>query len=270
MPRNEMSDAIWPGLRTHYAWFPPHDGATTTHPMQIGISFSRHRGLVQQHAGLTRETDVAPGATFVTGVDPITWIRVREHTEALEMYPDPAFLSELAQAPISRVAITPRLGHADPVILAIASRFRAAHAADRPIGDVESSELALRVALRLIDRHTDVALPQDYFHGQLGERRLKRVADYIEAHLGETLDVSRLAAQAALSPAHFSRTFRLTTGLTPQKYVTSRRLSRAKERLMAGGGAVAAVAAEVGFSNLNHFRRLFRAQFGVAPGSLRG
>jgi AraC family transcriptional regulator len=269
MQRSYVSDRNWAGLRTHYAWLTPHEGATVTRPNQIGISFSAHRSLVQSHAGREREADVARGALFVTGADPITWIRVREHTEALEMYPDLGFLAGLADLSPSGIAIEPSLGATDPVILAVASRFRMSHAADAPIGDIEASELSLRVALRLLQRHTGVNLPAGSFHGRLDERRLRRVCDFIETHLGERLDISRLASEAALSSAHFARAFRRTTGMTPQKYVTSRRMARAKEKLIAGEATVASAAADAGFSNLNHFRRLFRAEYGTAPGNLR-
>jgi AraC family transcriptional regulator len=269
MRKEIVNTLAWPGLKSHYARLRPHEGATVTHPNQIGVSLSRHRGLVQQHAGRERETDVAAGALFVTGEDPITWIRVREHTEALEMYPDLGFVARLAGADVNRLVITPALGAGDPVILSVAMRFRAAHAAGALIGDVEGSELALRVALRLLDRHTDIQLDRGWFSGSLDARRLSRVCEFIEAELGDAIAVSDLADIAALSPAHFSRAFRRTTGLSPQKYVTLRRLARAKEQLLESGASVANVAGNVGFSNLSHFRRQFRAHYGVAPGELR-
>jgi transcriptional regulator GlxA family with amidase domain len=42
----------------------------------------------------------------------------------------------------------------------------------------------------------------------LSRERLKRVCDYIEAHLDDRLTLADLAAVACLSPYHFSRSFK--------------------------------------------------------------
>ena len=53
----------------------------------------------------------------------------------------------------------------------------------------------------------------------------------MENHLTEPLSVERIAAEVGLSPYHFSRYFRRTTGATVMGYLRHRRLTRAANRL---------------------------------------
>jgi AraC family transcriptional regulator len=59
---------------------------------------------------------------------------------------------------------------------------------------------------------------------QIDLRRLARMLDYVDAHYAENIALSDLAAEACLSPYHFSRLFREATGQSPHQYLTSRRV----------------------------------------------
>lgn len=68
----------WPGMRSEYAWLPPHDGFSVTDAYQIGASFTNHHDLVFHHAGHESVRSVEAGAVFVTGTEGIAWSRVLE------------------------------------------------------------------------------------------------------------------------------------------------------------------------------------------------
>jgi AraC family transcriptional regulator len=72
-----------------------------------------------------------------------------------------------------------------------------------------------------------------------------------------------------LSPFHFARAFKASTGLAPHQFVTARRMERAKTLLLESRASVVEVAHAVGLSNVSHFRRMFRAHLGMLPGELR-
>ena len=99
--------------------------------------------------------------------------------------------------------------------------------------------------------------------------RLARAIDYIEAHLGKDLTVREIAAIAGLSPGHFTRAFKATTGLAVWAYVQRRRGERAKELLLTTSRTIAEIAYDCGFAHQGHLTSWFKRQFGTTPGALR-
>lgn len=103
---------------------------------------------------------------------------------------------------------------------------------------------------------------------RLGARQLRAVAERVEAALDARLRLADLAAAAGLSTFHFARAFRATVGEAPHRWVTARRLERARDRL-AAGERPGDVAAALGFADQAHLTRLFRRRFGTTPGAVR-
>ena len=93
------------------------------------------------------------------------------------------------------------------------------------------------------------------------------MTDHVEARLDGDLSVASLAAVAGLSPHHFLRRFRASTGTTPRQYVIRRRVERA-HRLMVEGCDIAQAAARAGFSGQSHLHHHVRRLLGVTPGEL--
>ena len=104
-----------------YAVLEPQSGVTTTGAHQVGIDFSGHLGLVREIEGRAARHDAPPGAVYVTGRSPITWLEVGDPTEALEVYPDLALVDRLA---CGTAEVRPSFGAPDGVVFAVASRLR--------------------------------------------------------------------------------------------------------------------------------------------------
>jgi AraC family transcriptional regulator len=104
----------------------------------------------------------------------------------------------------------------------------------------------------------------------LSARRLKAVLGYIRENLHAALTLRELAEIAHLSPYHFARRFKDSTGLPPHRYVIARRIERAKELLRGEDDlSLAQVAARVGFWDQGHFTRHFKRLVGVTPKRFR-
>jgi AraC family transcriptional regulator len=99
--------------------------------------------------------------------------------------------------------------------------------------------------------------------------RFRRVIDYIQAHLGEATSLRRLAELAGLSPYHFARLFKRSTGRAPHQYVVWQRIERAKRLLAAGSLPLVQVAFRLGFPSQAHFTTVFRKHVGTTPGAYR-
>ncbi len=97
---------------------------------------------------------------------------------------------------------------------------------------------------------------------------LRRVRDYVEENLERPIAVLELSALCDLSASHFTRAFRAATGVTPYRYVLSRRLERARGLLEDGVSSIAETACMTGFSSQSHLTEAFRARYGITPGRL--
>lgn len=96
-----------------------------------------------------------------------------------------------------------------------------------------------------------------------------RIVGHLDAHMGEPIRVSELAALAGLSRSHFSRAFQKMTGDPPQRFVMKRRLCRARDLIIDGRHSLSDVAALTGFASQSHLTHAFRAEFGTSPGRYR-
>jgi len=95
-------------------------------------------------------------------------------------------------------------------------------------------------------------------------RRLHRARDFIASCYAEPLSVADVARVAAMSPFHLHRAFKRAFGVTPMRFLQSRRLAAA--RAMLGRGArVTDVCFAVGFESLGSFSALYRRRFGAPP-----
>lgn len=103
----------------------------------------------------------------------------------------------------------------------------------------------------------------------LSRRALSRVCERIEESLESGVSLEALAAEAGTSRFHFARAFREETGVPPHRYLTLRRIERAKELLLRTDLSLVDVALACGFGNQSHFTLRFREAVGVTPRRFR-
>jgi len=120
-------------------------------------------------------------------------------------------------------------------------------------------------------KSADAAFAQlcSQFRGGLPPGVLRRVREYIEAHLEYHVSLQVLAGIAGLSIWHFARAFKQSEGVTPHDYLVRRRLQRALELLAGTDLSLSAIAYASGFCDHGHFTRRFRQHFGVTPSRYR-
>ena len=105
----------------------------------------------------------------------------------------------------------------------------------------------------------------DVPRGGLPRHKLRRVVDFIQAHIDQPIHLDELAAAAAVSPFHFHRQFKKATGITPHHYIRQMRIERAKELLSGSELPLVEVAAQVGYSDQSHFTSTFSKMTSVTP-----
>lgn len=146
-------------------------------------------------------------------------------------------------------------------------RFALDHA---PRLDALYLDMTLEACLgQLLRRHVDASFQVRRRRPSLTPAALRRVADFIETNIEQSLRLEDLAQIAGVTRAHFARAFRNDTGLTPHRYVMLRRVDAALQLLRRGGLSIAEIASLSGFADNAHLSRIFRAMLGVGPSEAR-
>ncbi len=139
--------------------------------------------------------------------------------------------------------------------------------AGRAANSLYCDGLLLQLAAELLVLRDGVALRTGA--AGLPPWKLRRATDYLDAHLDEALSLADVAATAGLSPHHFARAFKASTGLPPHAWLTRRRVERARELLELTDRSVLEIALACGFSHGQHLARLFGQHLGMTPTEYR-
>jgi len=97
--------------------------------------------------------------------------------------------------------------------------------------------------------------------------RFAELIPWIMRNLHEDLSVNTLARKACMSPSHFNRAFKSVFGSAPAEFVENLRINEAKRRLAVPKRTLEIIAASVGFSDAQTFRRAFERRLGSKPRS---
>jgi len=105
--------------------------------------------------------------------------------------------------------------------------------------------------------------------GELPAYRVRRVAQYIRENLRRELRLAELSAVVHMSPYHFARLFKRSTGVPPHRFLVRHRIDEARALLAAQTVPIAEIARSVGFRTPSHFTTTFRRVTGMTPSEYR-
>ena len=137
--------------------------------------------------------------------------------------------------------------------------------------DREAAKASLATASSILQSEIERHLGAPGFRAAgLAAWQVSRVRAFIDKNLHRTIHTHDLSLVARRSPAHFSRSFKLTFGEPPHAYVVKRRLEEARHLMITTSASLSDIALSVGFSDQSHLCRLFRQAFGQSPANWRG
>lgn len=99
--------------------------------------------------------------------------------------------------------------------------------------------------------------------------RLNQSMNYIEEHLTDEIDYSRLGQIACCSSYHYQRMFTYMAGITLSEYIRRRKMSLAAVDLQSGTERVIDIAVKYGYSSPTAFNRAFQSFHGIAPSAVK-
>ena len=176
-------------------------------------------------------------------------------------------IGELAKS--GKVELIRRSGLNDTQIARLMESLRADIAAGSPSGSLFAESVAVALSAHIAQQYSTLTTPPERYRGGLSRFRLNRVLEYINANLGDNLELNMLAEVAGVNMYHFARAFKQSTGETPHQHVLRRRIERAKEFLRDPRFSVIEASARTGFVDQSHFSKVFRRIVGIAPSEFR-
>jgi AraC family transcriptional regulator len=202
--------------------------------------------------------------------------RIRGHTHGdgtrseVRLYFEPEFVSHVLSVDIdpSRLELIRSMDLRNPNVLnALAALGREL---EQPglMGRAYTESLVLMILIELA-RHDSTLGAAPRVPEDLPSSLLRRVLDYMEAHLAEDLSLMTLAAEAGVSPARLTRAFRRVIGRSIHQHLLRRRIEWAAALLLATAQPIAHVALAVGFCSQAHLTTAFQRLYGTTPNVYR-
>jgi len=158
----------------------------------------------------------------------------------------------------------------DPVIRHVCFGLLAESESDQPAGRLYVESLANILAVHLFRHYTKGGVKEEPALGGLSGKRLRRAIEFIRENMSRDLNLSEIANSTGMSPFHFARAFKQSTGVTPHQHLTKTRIEKAKQLLVQSDIPIVEVCYQVGFQSQSHFTTVFRKMTGFTPRIYRG
>lgn len=130
-------------------------------------------------------------------------------------------------------------------------------------------QLAIALLIHFAQAYGDLEAIPSAQKGKLALWQERRAKEIMAARLSSNLTIAQVAAECRLTPSHFARAFRKSTGLAPQRYLMHLRVAEAKNLLAGQHLSLSDIALTCGFGDQSHFTRIFRQLVGDSPGAWR-
>jgi AraC family transcriptional regulator len=247
------------------------DSEFLTHMISV-TRWSAGGSIFWRERGVEKRDVLRPGGVFLSTAKPQTGFRWDGPFSASVMSiglrtMEQALPEPFTKPPIELISL--RAGKRDPVlehlIGALGCEFERRGSPNRLLLECLGNGVACYLARRYGSSPPEL---RTYKSG-LSRERLRRIVDYIEAHLGDDLSVRMLSNIACLSPYHFGKMFKRSTNKSVHQYVMGRRIECAKSLLRAREPALSEIALSVGFQDQSQFGTAFKHFAGLTPAAFR-
>lgn len=271
--RDELEELSVPGLRIVRGRYEPFVKREQRHPeTEIAIPGADAAVTITYETALGRKCSVsvhAPQISIIPAhrVHTVHWQR---ESVLIAFFISTALVDAASDSGICGpgVGIAENYAAIDPVIRHLGLGLYDELSNGRGREQLYLESIALFLVTRALSRHGSLRSHRDLRARLLGHR-LRRATEFMHDQFHRGISISEVAAEVHVSPFHFSRLFKRTTGRTPYRYLTSLRIDRAKQLLTDTETPIVDVSLAVGYESQSHFTTVFRRTVGVTPGAYR-
>ena len=219
------------------------------------------------------KSDVRGGATYLYDLKRDPRYVIDKPFHSLFFYLPRSALDDIARqagAPrIGELAYEPGIGHDDEIIRHIGASLLEGLRRPSETNQLFIDHMLLALTAHVAQTYGGPRRIAELSRGGLTPWQSKRACERLESDLGGKYSLQQIAAEFDLSVSHFSRAFRISTGLPPHQWLLRQRVKAAKQLMSVRDLTLSEIAISAGFANQSHFTRVFSAVVGVSPGVWR-
>jgi AraC-like DNA-binding protein len=180
-----------------------------------------------------------------------------------------AISEDAGASKVTELSYVPGRGVPDVVLSNLGGSMLAAIERPEQANTLFVDHVTLAVAVHVAQTYGGMAPIAKPAQGGLAPWQERRALELLGSNLDGRITLKEIAQQCGLSVSHFSRAFRLSTGMPPHSWLINRRIEVAKSLLRNKRLSLADVALSSGFADQSHFTRVFTRAAGLSPGAWR-
>ena len=150
-------------------------------------------------------------------------------------------------------------------LLRLSTRADARQVSEDIGDDIAARQIILRLCVAVGSRPPDWQKDSSVFT----PRVMREIVERMDASLGTHVSLDAMARNVGLSPGHFARKFKLSTGVSLDRFLNMRRIGVSFAMLREDSSPLSSIALALGFSSQSHFTSLFSRITGITPQRFR-
>ena len=219
------------------------------------------------------KTDIRAGTTYLYDLKRDPRYVIDKPFHSLFFYLPRSALDDMARQAgarhVGELAYQPGVGHDDTVVRHLGSSLLEALHRPAETNQLFVDHMMLALTAHVAQAYGGLQRPAELARGGLAPWQVKRACEKLESDLGGKFSLGQIAAEFDLSVSHFSRAFRVSTGLPPHQWLLRQRVNTAKQLMSVRDLPLSEIAISAGFANQSHFTRVFSSVVGVSPAAWR-
>jgi AraC family transcriptional regulator len=176
---------------------------------------------------------------------------------------------DLGEIRIDALDIRPGVALNDRVVANLSPCLRSSIEQPEELNTLCIDHVVMALHTHLAQRYGGLRIPRASERGGLTPWQLRLARDTINAQLDGRVSLAQMANDCGLSVSHFAKAFKRSTGVSPHRWLTQRRVDRAKELMRGTTTLLTQISLACGFCDQSHFTRVFLQATGATPNQWR-